>query len=341
MHLQNSPENAPNPGLVFEVLQSYQRTWALKAAIELDLFRAIGEGPGDVASIAKHCAASERGTRILCDFLVISGLLAKEDGHYVNTPTSATFLDSRSPVSLAPVATFLSNPTLVDTFKSLADIVRSGRTVLPGEGSVEPDNPVWVQFAESMAPMMGPVAGPMADLVLNGNNGPIRVLDIAAGHGLFGIAVAQKNPQAQIVGQDWAAVLNVAKKNAEKAGVQDRYELLPGSAFDVEYGGPYDAILLTNFLHHFDHPTNVTLLKKVRAALKPGGVAATLEFVPNEDRVTPPEAARFALTMLGSTVSGDAYTLNELTAMYAEAGFSDVTGHPIPMSPQTVMLGHA
>jgi hypothetical protein len=338
---QIDPETAPNPALVFEVLQSYQRTWALKTAIELDLFRAVGESAGDLASIAKRCAASERGTRILCDFLVISGLLGKANGRYALTPTSATFLDSRSPASLASVATFLSNPMLMETFRSLTDIVRSGRTVLPGEGSVEPENPAWVEFAESMAPMMGPVAGPMADLVLNGKSGPMRVLDIAAGHGLFGIAIARKNPQARIVGLDWAPVLNVAKRNAEKAGVQDRYELLPGSAFEVEYGGPYDAVLLTNFLHHFDHPTNVTLLKKVQAALKPGSVAATLEFVPNDDRVSPANPASFALTMLTSTASGDAYTLKELTAMYEEAGFTDVTGHPIPMSPQTVVLGRA
>ena len=338
---QITPENAPNPALVFEVLMSYQRTWALKAAIELDLFRAVGESSGDVASIAKRCSASERGTRILCDFLVISGLLGKENGRYALTPTSATFLDTRSPASLASVATFLSNPMLIDTFKELATIVRTGRTVLPGEGSVEPENPVWVQFAESMAPMMGPVAGPMADLVLEGKSGPIRVLDIAAGHGLFGIAVAQKNPQARITGLDWAAVLQVAKRNAEKAGVQDRYEALPGSAFDVPFGGPYDAVLVTNFLHHFDHPTNTSLLKRVHSALKPSGVAATLEFVPNDDRVSPPQSASFAMTMLGSTPSGDAYTLKELTAMYEEAGFHNVTGHPILMSPQTVVLGRA
>ncbi|HEU5022501.1 MAG TPA: class I SAM-dependent methyltransferase [Bryobacteraceae bacterium] len=338
---QITPENAPNPALVFEVLQSYQRTSALKAAIDLDLFRAVGETGGDLASIAKQCSASERGTRILCDYLTISGLLTKDNGRYALTPTSATFLDTRSPASLASVAAFLANPMLVDTFKELATIVRTGRTVLPGDGSVEPENPAWVQFAESMAPMMGPVAGPMAELALDGKSGPVRVLDIAAGHGLFGIAVAQQNPQARIVALDWAAVLQVAKRNAEKAGVQDRYELLPGSAFDVPYGGPYDAVLLTNFLHHFDHPANVSLLKKVHTALKPGGVAATLEFVPNDDRVSPPQSASFALTMLGSTVSGDAYTLKELTAMYEEAGFHNVTGHPIPMSPQTVVLGRA
>ena len=206
---------------------------------------------------------------------------------------------------------------------------------------MEPDNPVWVEFAENMAPMMGPLAGPLGALVLEGYTGPMRVLDIAAGHGLFGIEIAKQNRQAHVTGLDWANVLKVAVANAEKVGVEDRYDLLPGSAFDVEFGGPYDAVLLTNFLHHFDVPTNVRLLKKVRAALKPGGRAVTLEFVPNEDRVSPPMAAAFSMTMLATTASGDAYTFKELAGMYAEAGFTGVTAHPIPMSPHTVVMGDA
>ncbi len=117
--------------------------------------------------------------------------------------------------------------------------------------------------------------------------------------------------------------------------------MLPGSAFEVDYGGPYDAVLLTNFLHHFDPPTCVGLLRKVRAALKSGGRAATLEFVPNEDRVSPPVPAAFSMTMLTSTASGDAYTLNDLSAMYTDAGFGSITAHPIPMSPHTVVMGVA
>ena len=107
-----------------------------------------------------------------------------------------------------------------------------------------------------------------------------------------------------MTGLDWAPVLRVALKNAEKAGVQDRYDMLPGSAFEVDFGGPYDVVLLTNFLHHFDHADQRGLLKKVRAALKPGGRAATLEFVPNEDRVSPPMPAAFAMTMLTTTADG-------------------------------------
>jgi 2-polyprenyl-3-methyl-5-hydroxy-6-metoxy-1,4-benzoquinol methylase len=167
------------------------------------------------------------------------------------------------------------------------------------------------------------------------------VLDIAAGHGLFGIEIAKQNPQAHVTGLDWAQVLKVAVANAQKFGVADRYDLLPGSAFEVDFGGPYDVILLTNFLHHFDPPTCVGLLRKVRAALKPGGRAVTLEFVPNEDRVSPPMPAAFSMIMLATTAAGDAYTFRELSGMYTDAGFGSVTEHPIPMSPHTVVMGIA
>jgi SAM-dependent methyltransferase len=341
MQTGNPSKALLNPGIVFEMVQAHQRTAALNAAIELDIFRAVGNGPGDVASIARHCSASQRGIRILCDFLVINGVLAKENGHYKHTPSSAAFLDPASPACMASVAHFLTESAIMQADGQLADIVRAGRTHLPGQGTVEPENPLWVEFAEKMAPMMGPMAAPLGKVVLNGHNGPMRVLDIAAGHGLFGIEIAKQNPQAHVTGLDWAPVLRVALKNAEKAGVKDRYDMLPGSAFDVNFGGPYDAVLLTNFLHHFDKTTCVGLLKKVHSALKPGGRAATLEFVPNEDRVSLPTPAAFALTMLTTTASGDAYTFAELSAMYNEAGFKGITEHPIPMSPHTIVMGNA
>lgn len=330
-----------NPGLVLDMLSAHQQTAALKAAIELDVFRAVGEGPGDVAAIARHCSASERGIRILCDFLVIHGVLSKQNGRYEHTPTSAAFLDPASPACLASIAKFLGNPGNHEPFDRLTEVVRKGRTTLSGSGSVEPENPIWVQFAESMAPMMAPMAGPLGKVLLDGGNGPMKVLDIAAGHGLFGIEVAKQNPQAHVTGLDWAPVLRVALRNAEKAGVSDRYNMLPGSAFEVDFKGPYDAVLLTNFLHHFSTATNVGLLKKVRSALKPGGRAAVLEFVPNPDRVSPPMPAAFAMTMLASTAEGDAYTYAELKAMYEEAGFKQVSEHAIPMSPHTVVMGTA
>ena len=341
MHSAASQPSPLTPAIIFENVQAFQRTFALRAAIELDIFRAVGEGSSDVASIARHARASERGTRILCDFLVVSGLLEKVDGQYRHSPTSAAFLDPKSPSCIASIVHFLTLPEIRQSYDNLADVVRNGRTALPGQGTVEPENPVWVEFAQSMAPMMAPVAAPLGGIVLQGRSGPLRVLDIACGHGLFGIEIARQNPQAHVTGLDWAPVLRVALDNAQKAGVRDRYDMLPGSAFEVDFGGPYDVVLLTNFLHHFNVETCVTLLKKVHAALKPGGCAATLEFVPNEDRVSPPLPAAFAMTMLATTEWGDAYTFAELSDMHRRAGFGEATSHPVPMSPHTVVMAKA
>ncbi|HEX3571542.1 MAG TPA: class I SAM-dependent methyltransferase [Acidobacteriaceae bacterium] len=339
--MQAGGDMGVSPAGIFDMMLAYQRTAALKTAVELGVFGAVGQGANDVASIAKKCSSSERGIRILCDFLAIHGLLTKENGQYRNSPTSAVFLDPQSPACMGSATQFLGNPMMIDEFQRLTDIVRKGHTLLPGQGSVEPENPVWVQFAESMAPLMAGVAGPFAEVATQGKSGPMKVLDIAAGHGLFGINVAMRNPEARITAVDWRKVLEVAERNARKAGVESRYELLPGSAFEVEFGGPYDVVLLTNFLHHFDVPTCTSLLKKVRAATKPGGSVAILEFVPNDDRISPPPAAAFSMTMLSSTPAGDAYTFSQLQSMLTEAGFNGAAHVPLGPFPNTAVVGTA
>jgi len=328
----------PSPQLFFQTINAHQRTEALKAAIELEVFTALGEGNATAADIARRCQTSEKGMRVLCDFLTIMEMLTKQGDNYALTLDSATFLDKRSPAYLGSATEFLCSPMMYENSKHIADAVRKGGTVMEDEGTVSHDNPVWVKFAQGMAPLMAMPAQLMAKLVDPQPAGKLKVLDIAAGHGLFGIAFAQNNPQAEVTAVDWPAVLEVAKENAQKAGVADRYDTKPGSAFDVDFGTGYDLVLLTNFLHHFDPPTNETLLRKVHAALADGGRVATLEFVPNEDRVTPPDSAGFSLIMLIGTPSGDAYTFTQLQQMFANAGFSRSTIHPLPPTMENVII---
>jgi len=115
---------------------------------------------------------------------------------------------------------------------------------------------------------------------------------------------------------------------------------LEGNAFSVEFGSGYDLILLTNFLHHFDVPTCESLLRKVHGALSPNGRAITLEFVPNDDRVSPPGAASFSVIMLASTPAGDAYTFTELQQMFAAAGFKRSEIQPLQPSIQSVVTSY-
>ena len=334
----SSAAQQPSPLLFFQTINAHQRTEALKAAIELEVFTAIGEGNTTVSAIANRCQTAERGMRILCDYLTMMGMLTKTDNQYALTLDSATFLDTRSPAYLGGTIGFFNTPELLEGFRNMTEAVRKGGTAVDNEGTVKPDNPIWVKFARAMASMMVMPSQMIAKLVDPNPDRKLKILDIAAGHGLFGIAFAKNNPQAEIHAVDWKAVLEVAKENAQKAGVADRYHTIEGSAFDVEFGTGYDVVLITNFLHHFDPPTNEALLRKVHAALADGGRAATLEFVPNEDRVTPPDTAQFSLVMLAGTPSGDAYTFPELEKMFANAGFSRSTLHPLPPTIQQVVI---
>ncbi|HKV24639.1 MAG TPA: class I SAM-dependent methyltransferase [Candidatus Acidoferrum sp.] len=333
-----STSNRPTPERIFMTLNAFQQTEALKTGVELDVFTAIGGGASTAAQLSAKTGAAERGVRILCDYLTILGFLRKENGHYGLTEESALFLDRRSPACLASVTGFLAGPWHKKNVEALTAAVRKGGTAGHQGDNTKPQDEVWVAFAKSMAPLVMPAAIFIAGIIHAEEGKPCKVLDIAAGHGSYGITIARKNPNAQIVALDWPAVLAVAQENAEKAGVAARYTTRPGSAFETELGGGYDYVLLTNILHHFDTATCEKLMRRVFNALKPGGTAVTLEFVPNEDRVTPPMAAAFSMNMLVGTDAGDAYTFSEYQKMFTNSGFANSTIHSIAELPQRVIL---
>ena len=317
------PRQVPGPSLelIFETIHGFQRTGALKAALELDVFTGIADGAHTAITLARRAEASERGMRILCDYLAVLGLLTKTAERYELTPDSHAFLNKKSPAYVGTAVEFLLSPPQVDPFQDVAAAVRNGGAV-PGQGVIAPEHPVWVTFARAMAPLMALPAELLADLLAVEQDAKLRVLDIAAGHGLYGIAIAKRNPNAEITAVDWANVLEVALENARAAGVGERFRTLVGSAFEVDYGDGYDVVLLVNFLHHFDPATVEEVLRKVYQALRGSGRAAILEFIPNEDRISPRVPAAFSMMMLPTTPHGDAYTFSEYKRLLRDAGFS-------------------
>jgi 2-polyprenyl-3-methyl-5-hydroxy-6-metoxy-1,4-benzoquinol methylase len=330
---------SPSPALIRETLQAYLRTGALRAAIELDLFTTIADGSTTARVIAETIHASEKGARVLCDYLTILGFLNKQGDHYSLTSDSSVFLNRHSPGYIGSISRFLGNAEVIEAFKDIAAVVRKGGTVM-NQGMENAENPMWVEFARSMAPLTTMAAQFIAELTGAKDGVKWKVLDIAAGHGVFGITIAKNNPNAEIVAVDWPSVLEVAEENAREAALADRFRKIPGSAFEVDFEGGYDIVLITNFLHHFDVATNEGLLRKVHGAMAPGGRAITVDFIPNEDRVSPAMDAAFSLMMLGATAAGDAYTFSEYDRMFRIAGFSRNELVQLDPSPQRVIVSY-
>lgn len=324
------PAVSPSLDRFFETVHGFHRTAAIKAAVDLDLFSAIGGGSADAAAIAARSGSSERGVRILCDFLTVEGFLHKQNARYSLAPDAAMFLDRQSPAYVGQSLEFLLTRSQMEGFEDLTGAVKRGGTTLADEGVITDEHPSWVKFARGMAPIMHFPAELLAATLAPEGSGPLHIVDIAAGHGLYGIAVARRHSQSRVTAVDWPSVLTVAQQNADAAGLTGRFRTAPGNALTVEWGGDYDLALLTNILHHFDLATCEQLLARVYASLNPGGRVAILEFIPEPDRVSPPIAAQFALMMLATTPHGDAYTYAQYDCILKRVGFARTALHDLP-----------
>src|SRR5579862_4181491 len=161
---QQAHKQEPSPEKMFETLTGYQAGQALRAAIQLDLFTAIAEGAVTSEALASRLFASVKGVRILSDYLVIHGFLTKQEGQYGLTLDSQVFLNRRSPAYAGSVTGFLNHPVIAGHFDDIAGAVKKGGTMASDAGTVEPDNPIWIDFARAMGPLTALAADGMADL---------------------------------------------------------------------------------------------------------------------------------------------------------------------------------
>ena len=189
-----------SPDLFIDAVLAYQQTAAIKAAVELDLFSEVARGTNTAEGLAKRTGAAVRGIRILCDYLTVCGHLEKQGDEYRLTPSTAVFLDRSSPSWIGSIVEYLAAPEMMRLFlDDPASYVRNGGSV--GMANNAPDHPIWVKFARAMVSFRAPVATSVASELARWS--PRKVLDIAAGHGMFGIAIARAVPGAEITAVDW------------------------------------------------------------------------------------------------------------------------------------------
>lgn len=305
-----------NPTWLLDEFRAFERTLALRTAIEMDLFTRIGGGANTIRALSAASGSSERGLRVLCDYLTVQGHLLKRGARYSLTLNARLYLTKASPAYFGSAVKFLASDATVAAFCRLRQTVELGNASSP-----ELD---WVEYARSMAPLAEATAQFAAEALTKDSSGPIQVLDLGAGHGLYGVAIASQNSTVHIFALDAPQVLEVAIDNARHAGVAGRFHPIPGNAFETDFGGPYDIVLAANLAHHFDEASNVRLFQKARAALKPAGRIALIEWVPNADRVSPSPDAAFALTVLATSARGAIYSLQEYSRMLCAGGLRRV-----------------
>jgi 2-polyprenyl-3-methyl-5-hydroxy-6-metoxy-1,4-benzoquinol methylase len=308
------------PERIMQFAWGYAPTLIIRAALDHHLFDRLDEGPQTVEELAAVTGASKRGLTAILNALVGLQFLSRSQGKYSLMPEAAAFLVSGKP-GFHGAFFHHTLDQILPKWLQLSEAVRTGkpaRAVNHQASGAE----FFANFVESLFPMGYPGAKALGEhLGIQKSTKPVRVLDLAAGSGVWGIALAQLSPQVHVSAVDWPEVLETTRRVAQRNGMADRLQTIPGDLLQVDFGSGYDVAVLGHILHSEGETRGRLLLRKTFDALARGGTIAIAEFVPNDDRTGPPNPLVFAVNMLINTEEGNTFTFAEMSQWLREIGF--------------------
>jgi len=314
-----STSTAPvTPERIMQFAWGYVPPLVLEAAVKHRVFDTLDSGSKTVQEVSAASGASERGLRAIMDALVGMELLARDaQGRYSLTPESATFLVSSKPSFQGGFIRHCSEH-LIPKWLALNEIVKTGKPVQAvNQEAIGAE--FFQKFVTDLFPMNYPAAQALAKHLAVSR--PARVLDLAAGSGVWGIALAQSSEHVRVTVVDWPNVIPITRNVASKFGVAERFSFIEGDLETADFGSNYAIATLGHILHSEGESRSRALLRKTFRALQPGGTIAIAEFLVNADRRGPVNGLFFAVNMLVNTDQGDTYSFEEISNWLKEAGF--------------------
>ena len=338
MQLQTAPSPVKQTAgqRMMQISFGFAPLFILHTAINLKVFDHLATREATAEDLRKACNASTRGMIALLDALAGLGWLEKDGSFYrLNEDSEQLFVRSKPSYSGAIFQHFISD--ILPVFQDLEEVVRSGKPARArnqqGEGGA-----FFQKFVSALFPMAYPAAKILASKIpLDTWDKGAKVLDLAAGSGVWGIAIAEAHQNVTVTAVDWPEVLPVTRQTAERFGVGDRFHYVAGDLDGVEFGSNYALAILGNILHCEGDTRSEQLLLKTYQSLAPGGTIAIAEFLIDGNRVSPLPAVLFNVNMLVNTEQGRVYSFSELERWLKDCGFSNVRLLQVPCSSPLIL----
>ncbi len=312
---------AVTPERIMQFAWGYVPPLLLEAAIRHRVFDVLDSGAKTLSEVVKETGASERGLAAVMNALVGLEFLAKDlQGRYSLTPESATFLVSTKPSFMGGMIRHGSSQ-LIPKWLHLNEVVATGRPATSvnqqGDGTE-----FFTEFVNDIFPLSYPAAKALAQyLDCDAYGRKVRVLDLAAGSGVWGIALAQCSDAVHVTAVDWPGVIPVTRKTVTKFGLSERFSFIEGDLLGADFGSGRDIATLGHILHSEGEERSRALLAKTFESLSSGGTIAIAEFLVNPERTGPVNGLFFAVNMLVNTDTGNTYSFEEIADWLTEAGF--------------------
>lgn len=298
----------------------YAMPLVLEAAIRHRVFDVLYDGPLSMEALQEATGISRRGLTAIVNMLVGLNFLGKDPLDNVSlTAESSAFLVSTKPSFQGGMLRHVSSQLLPNWMK-LNEVVATGKPVY-AVNQEKDGGEFFHGFVADLFPMSYNIARELAAHLDLATGGPATVLDLAAGSGVWSIALAQSAEQVRVTAVDWPEVIDVTKRTVAKFGLTDRYTFVEGDLAGADFGSGHAVATLGHILHSEGERRSKELLTKTFEALAPGGTIAIAEFLVNPDRTGPLGGLIFAVNMLVNTDEGDTFSFEEISGWLIEAGF--------------------
>ena len=288
---------------------------AVMAGVRLGVFARLAGAPAAAADVARDLETSPGGTALLLDSLVALGHLERRRGLYSLPPGTRKWLD---PASDTYVGTHIENCfDYWAWWDRLEDVVRTGHGIEIHD--FPPGDPHWQRYIRGQFELAR-LSAPDVAKALRLPPQPASLLDVAGGHGWYSAELCRRHPTLRATVLDLPASVAVGREIIAEQGTSDRVEHVEGDMMGTDLGGPHDGALVFNIAHHLSAEQNVALLRRIHAALRPGGTVAVLDlWLPEEDRR--PDAAALLGLFFYLTSGAATYTERDVRGWLSAAGF--------------------
>ncbi|MDX2440950.1 MAG: methyltransferase [Desulfobacterales bacterium] len=307
-----------NPGTLLQLSGQYWATCTLHAAVQLDVFTAIGEQQFPAGDIAKKLNVNQEGVVRLLNALTALNLLKKENDFFSNTRASKTFLSKDSPGYIGYMISHHHH--LVESWSKLDQAVQTGTPVRErGSHTSSEWRESFLMGMFNMAMSMAPMVVDKIDL-----SGRSHLLDLGGGPGTYAIHFCMKNPKLKGTVYDLPTTRPFAEKTIEKFDLTDRIDFIDGNYVNEGIEGVYDVAWLSHILHGEGQKDCQRIIQKAVSVLKPGSMIIVHDFILNNSMDGPLFPALFSLNMFLGTSGGQSYSEKQINGMLSEAGVKQI-----------------
>jgi 3-hydroxy-5-methyl-1-naphthoate 3-O-methyltransferase len=324
----NSLAGRLSPVPILQVATGFWASQALLTAVELRVFTSLFGGAKASAELATELGVDATALEALLDANCALGFLQRHGERYRNSEVSNAFLVEGSPGSYVDLVRFMRDP-LFGVWQALRDTVRNGESPIPA-GEMDATEVALARAFHNGAYATTMRVAEILDLEFSGYS---RMIELGGHSGAGSLCLARRYPQLEATILDRPPFQPLAEEFIQASKLEDRVRFQPGNPDEGSPGAGADLVLLPHILSRRSRAAVPDILVAVRESLRPGGALIVTEFLLEDSKAEPREAALFRLNVVASYGPKNAgcLTRSELYGLLRDAGFTNVDMVGLPM----------